>query len=142
MTQLGRALPDQLANELKVVLKYGTRPASIVTRLDGLPGLSAACSPAPSISDWELAIAICQAVEKACQALGDGAYGHAARRLFGIDAATRGLVLGRRRLVAADDLQVDPATVARHWEARIRLDVAVQVFTQSAFDDLESESRP
>lgn len=133
MTHTGRILPEQLARELKPVLKVGVRPSKIVSLLEKLPGLISTCSPGIAIDDqWEQAFAICEAIEKAANSLGDGVYGRATRTLFGIESGTRGLLLGRRRLVAAGLLQVDEATLIRHWEAPIRLDLAAMLYRQGS----------
>jgi hypothetical protein len=127
VTIAGFPQPDQLAQELRYVLKAGTRPAAVVLLLVKVPGL-VQVSDLPA-GDWEQAIAICKAVENATQQLGSGDYGIAARTLFGVESSTRGLLLGRRRLEASRLLQVEPSTIARHWEPRIRKDVAVEIFS-------------
>lgn len=76
------------------------------------------------VDAWQAAVEICHQVSRATRHLGTGPYGSAAMAVFGATSATRGLRLGRRRAEAARFLQVEEATFVRHWEGRIRTDVA------------------
>ena len=129
MAPVSRVSPPLLAHELKVVVRAACRPARLITHLHQVRGLLTACDPAGSSGDaWTQAIGVCRVTEEAGQRLGDGPYGEATRLLLGTHSKTRGLLLGRRRLAAADELQVEVTTFIRHWESAILLDLGVILY--------------
>lgn len=64
------------------------------------------------------------ALSSAAAALGDGAYGRAASSLFGLSSGERGLPLKRRRMAAAEALDVEVDTFRREKEGDLLLDLA------------------
>ena len=126
-----RPKPDQLAQELRLVLKFGTRPAKLVDRLDLLPGLIACSGEIAESTPWDQAIALCALVQRAIGTLGDGEYGESVAALFGTATQTRGLPLGRRRAVVAEVLDRQLGTVIRWWEPAAVLDIAVAIYASS-----------
>jgi hypothetical protein len=80
---------------------------------------------------FDVAIAVCDAIQTAIQEFGDGPFGLALQALFGVRAGTRGLNLDKRRGAAASVLDREPATVARHWERWALLDLAVAIYRNS-----------
>jgi hypothetical protein len=131
VTEGSRPQPEQLVRELKVVLKVGTRPARLVTRLNDLQGLVSLCAAdLPADLRYDQAIRIATAVATAVDALGDGPYGGAVGALFGVRPSTRGLLLPQRRKEAARGLCVEPTTLVRHWEREILEDLAVSLYAE------------
>ncbi len=136
MAQLGRPTPEQVAQELKVVIKAGLRPVKLKSSLGRLPRLRALMVPQiPAELPWDQAAALSHSVEAAIATLGDGDYGRAVGVLFGSLPLTRGLPLGRRRIEAASVLDIQEATFVRHRERDILLDVAVILIERHAAAD-------
>ncbi len=131
MTRLGQITPERLMFELKTVVRAGCRPAKLTANVLKLSALTSFLGTTCSEDRWALAIHICRLVQEALEELGSGAYGRAARLLFGVDPKSRGLLLGRRRLEAALELQVEVATFVRHWEPSILQDLAVCLYARS-----------
>lgn len=128
MGRYGLVTPEQLMPELRVILRAACRPAKVVPKLGLLDGLLD-ISECGTADVWAQAICVCRFVASCAARLGDGPYGIAAKMLLGVDAQTRGLSLGRRRLEAANQLQVEVGTFVRHWEASILSDIAVEIYS-------------
>lgn len=111
------------------MLKIGTRPARIVTRLQQVPGLEAACtSGVITENSYDIALEISRKIEISISALGDGPYGRAMAALFGTRPSTRGLLLTQRRREAAHELGVEVATLVRHRERDMIAEIAVSLY--------------
>jgi hypothetical protein len=130
--QLGRPSPEDLARELRVVVKVGTRASRLVYRLDQIPELCRLTGHNAVTDKWDCAIAVCTIVQRALGELGNGPYGEAARILFGLHPGVLGLPLHRRREAAADLLDTSSSTFVRHREAEVVLDVACTTYLQCA----------
>lgn len=138
----GRLLPqpDEIQRELRIVLRQGLRPARVERCLDRLPALTQLA--AFQVEDdlrYDIAIKICDAVQQAVNAFGDGPFGRALQDLFGLRAGSRGLNLDKRRSAAADTLDREVATIARHWEKEALLDLAVQIYSAASQARLEQQ---
>jgi hypothetical protein len=129
MTHEGCPQPEQLARELKLLLRMGTRPVTVVYQLHKLPGLIEACaSEYPPVQRWEIARAICSHVAEAINNLGDDTSTICARALFGTRPSSRGLRLGQRRKEAANELAYILPTFVRHYESDLVLEVAARIY--------------
>lgn len=120
-----------LLKELKLVMRTGCRPATLVQCMDKLPNIVRIVVGYTRAQDRDLlAIDMFGAVQRAVESFGDGPYGVAAGLLFGTDPQTRGLPLSRRRGRAAEALDVQLPTFSRWWQRRITEDVAVVMYAQ------------
>lgn len=127
MEQRERPQPDELVEDLAVVVRVGTTVAAIKANTYRLPGLLCCISRAET-NPWEDAIAIHRLIVHAVIRLGNNTYATTAALLFGVSGVTRGLSLGARRRAAARELGIEAATLVRHREDMIVLDVAVELF--------------
>lgn len=113
---------------LDVLLHVGLRPGAVLqalSRLGGLLGLLDADGTPPP----DAALIVCDHVNSALRELGEGAYGRAADELFGgRTASARGLPLGRRYAAAATELDIEVATLQRHWVQKLLLDLSLEVY--------------
>ena len=114
---------EELAREVRLVLDAGTRAATIARCLARLPNLSRMIVDPVQQTDLGVAIAVCNLIASSVTGLGSGPYGRAAGHLFGLSDEARGLKLSRRRGLAAEALDVQPATLTRWWQRRIVEDV-------------------
>jgi hypothetical protein len=112
---------------VEAVLKTGLRPARLVG-LSPVLDLKLVRTNGGSDNPLDLAFAAEAAFRDAIDRLGNGPYGHAARLLFGADQESRGLPLKTRRRLAAEELEVYPATFRKLYEAELCEDVAVEFF--------------
>jgi hypothetical protein len=113
-----------LVPELRTVLHAGLTVARLEAVPPRVPHLLALV-PTDGVTSLEQAISIREAIVAAANDLGDGPVGRAAAALFGSRSSSRGLRLPARRREAAFELDIEPATLVRHREAEILLELAV-----------------
>jgi hypothetical protein len=127
-----RASPEELARELRVILRVGLGPGRLAHCLDELTGLRALCGDAAEVDRYVIADAICRAISRGVSHFGDGAYGVALSALFGTRGSSRGLRIPQRRREAANELGIDVATLIRHREREMIFDLAVDLYLRAA----------
>jgi hypothetical protein len=112
---------------VEAVLKTGLRPARLVN-LPSVLNLQLVLGVARGHDNpLDLAFAAEAIFRQALDSLGDGPYGHAARLLFGADQESRGLPLKTRRRLAAEELEVYPATFRKLYEQPLLNDVIYEL---------------
>jgi hypothetical protein len=85
-------------------------------------------SEVPADLPFERAASVTRAIENAIDSLGDGPYGRATAALFGTRPSSRGLLLPQRRREAAAELGIEAATLTRHREPEMIMDLAVGIY--------------
>lgn len=115
---------EQLARELRIVLRTGLHVARMARRIEEMPGLLDVCRHDANLDKYSQASAISATIRAAIQELGGGPYGKAVSALFGACEQTRGLLLPARRREAAAELDIQVATLMRWWEPDMLLEIS------------------